>query len=358
MPELPEVETVRKGLLPLVGSQVVGAEVLRGRSVRHQAGGREAFGQLIVGKTITEVARRGKFLWFPLIDDADGVAGEVAIGAADALPHQALIAHLGMSGQLRLSTGSGDVTIADGGAADGSAVELAQGTSAAPGPSTQFDEPDHPHLRVRLLLETPAGRTVPLDFIDQRTFGYLAVVKLIPTADGLAGGLGTTKALIPDRVSHIGRDILDDNLSIPQVAAKLQTKKSEIKRLLLDQTIVSGIGNIYADEALWQAKLHPTTIAASLTLAQITELLQAANRVVSASLSAGGTSFDSLYVDVFGAAGEYGNSLAVYGRADQPCPHCGTAIERHKFMNRSSYLCPTCQPSLPGMRYQARERER
>jgi len=340
MPELPEVETVRRGLVPLIGSRVVDAEVFRTRSVRHQDGGRDGFRQAILGGTITEVARRGKFLWLPLADSPDdAVAG---VGRLPAAPWElkpeirmALLAHLGMSGQLRLPSGVSDD------AGSGVGLEPAGETI-----QTGTEVMAQPHLRVRLLLENEAGEVVPLDFIDQRTFGYLAVVELIPTGDGLPGGTGTDQPLIPNRVSHIGRDILDPYFDFDQAAKHLQTKKSEIKRLLLDQTIVSGIGNIYADEALWQAQVHPGTKAQSLDLTQIADILQAAKTVITSSLQAGGTSFDSLYVNVNGASGAFSNSLAAYGRADKPCPRCGTNIARLRFMNRSSYYCPSCQAAI------------
>jgi len=333
---------VRRGLVPLVGSRVVAVEVLRDRSVRHQAGGAAAFAAALMGQSVLEVARRGKFLWLPLGSPDDSAdAGECGCVEFASVPRQALLAHLGMSGQLRLP-------ISSPGTAGHSVADLAQLAAPADAANvsgvTPHDRPDqHPHLRVRVELETPTGVTQPLEFIDQRTFGYLAVVPLLPTPDGAPGGTGTRLPLLPDRVQHIGRDLLDPACNAADAARRLKTKKSAIKRLLLDQTIVSGIGNIYADEALWQAKIHPELPANTLTSQQLMDIIDAAKQVIGNSLQAGGTSFDSLYVDVAGNPGEYENSLVVYGRENLPCLRCGSAIIRRKFMNRSSFYCATCQ---------------
>jgi formamidopyrimidine-DNA glycosylase len=297
MPELPEVETVRRGLIPIVGSQITGVSVFRDRSVRHQVDGAAGFIAALDGAILNEVVRRGKFLWFPYYQPDPGTVNS----------QKALVAHLGMSGQLLIAQGN------------------------------------ETHLRVRLNLQLPNGQTKPLDFYDQRTFGYLVCSDLVPTNDGLPGGIGTEAGLVPTRVAHIGRDVLDPSFSPPSAAEALQEKRSEIKRLLLDQTIVAGIGNIYADEALWRARVHPLTKANTLSLWQIESILSAAAEVINEALGAGGTSFDRLYVNVNGESGSFSDSLAVYGQTGKLCPRCADIIERISFMNRSSHFCGTCQ---------------
>jgi formamidopyrimidine-DNA glycosylase len=292
MPELPEVETIRQGLLPLIGSTITKAEVFRERSVRMHDGGAETFPKDIHSFSITAAVRRGKFLWLMLNGDV------------------ALLIHLGMSGQLRYWDNQ--------------------------------PEP-HPHLRVRFNLQLPDGAATGLDFIDQRTFGHLAIVGLVPTLDGKAGGEGSPAPIIPKPAAHIARDVLDPNLNLKSVTAKIQTKNTEIKRVLLDQTVLSGIGNIYADEALWQAKIHPQTIAASLSTRQINKLIKASQEIIAKSLIAGGTSFDALYVNVNGESGTNSDNLNVYSRENEPCPRCGRPIVRITFMNRSSHICKNCQ---------------
>ncbi|MCL1800289.1 MAG: bifunctional DNA-formamidopyrimidine glycosylase/DNA-(apurinic or apyrimidinic site) lyase [Promicromonosporaceae bacterium] len=304
MPELPEVETVRRGLEPLIGAGIVGVQVLRDRSVRGQVGGPPAFRAELIGRRITGVARRGKFLWFPLNDV--GTSG---------LPESALVAHLGMSGQLIL-------IIDDDG--DPPAVL-------------------NPHLRVEIGFTLANGVPARLDFIDQRTFGYLKVEELGPTPDGLPGGEGSGDALLPESVRHIARDIMDPNLDIHLLGQQLTKRNSEIKRLLMDQSRISGIGNIYADEALWRAQVNPASRANTLKAAQVGEVLLAARAIESESIAAGGTSFDSLYVNASGVAGDFQHSLEVYGRADEPCSRCGTPIKKVTLMNRGTHFCPACQ---------------
>lgn len=321
MPELPEVETVRDGLARhVLGRQVTGVEVRRHSSVRRHDGGPDDFVGRLAGRRLAAAVRRGKYLWL-LLDDAG--SGE------------ALLAHLGMSGQLLVRhPGSG---------------------------------PDHPHLRARLHLAPaapspgravsatpspgptplgPAGAEGPvlLDFIDQRTFGHLSVTDLVPTADGGPGGHGSLLAALPTPVAHIARDPLDPALDETALVAALRRRRTQVKRALLDQTLVSGIGNIYADESLWRAGLHGDRPTAALRPAQAGVLLGAVREVLSEALAAGGTSFDALYVGVDGAPGYFERSLAVYGRAGVPCPRCGGPVRRESFMNRSSYFCRRCQP--------------
>ena len=313
MPELPEVETVRDGLARLVvGARVTGVEVRRDYSVRRHDGGPESFANRLEGATLVAAARRGKYLWLPTARPG-GTDGAVGAGAAG----PALLAHLGMSGQLLVRDGRNPW--------------------------------EHPHLRVRLHLDgAPSGATA-LDFVDQRTFGHLAVVDLVPTSDGAAGGFGADHPALPAPVAHIARDLLDPVLAPgtpgrAAVVAALRRRRTEVKRALLDQTLVSGVGNIYADEALWRAGLHYARATDTLRPIQVTRLLDAAEAVMREALVVGGTSFDALYVNVNGESGYFARGLNAYGREGEPCPRCGTPIRRDAFMNRSSFWCPRCQP--------------
>lgn len=304
MPELPEVETVRAGLAAhVLGRRIADVAVLRDYSIRHQRGGVSELADFVTNTTITEVARRGKFMW--LVLDRG-----VATGGQD--PAFAVLVHLGMSGQLRIN---------------------------------DIDTSASAHTRVRLALTTGSQRDEPvlLDFVDQRTFGYIAAVPLVPTEDGRAGGVGTAAALVPDRAAHIARDLLDPALDLDQTVQNIRAKRSAIKRVLLDQRVVAGVGNIYADEALWRARLHGERSANTLSRAKVLEVLQSAQDVMADALEQGGTSFDSLYVNVNGESGYFSRSLAVYGRVGRPCLNCQTPIARAAFANRSSHYCPRCQ---------------
>lgn len=317
MPELPEVETIRIGLEKfLPGMQISEVNVLRPQSIRKQLGGSEAFNQKLVGATFGQPSRRGKFLWVPIQNQTEQ-------------PTQALVVHLAMSGQLRVF-GESDT-----------------GESRNQGESDGIETP-HRHTRVILQGHDQDGRAQSLHFIDQRVFGHLTVVDLIPTADGLAGGKGSAAATVPTGVDHIARDLLDPALK-PQTPAyqvllkRIKQSKSGIKRILLDQRVVSGIGNIYADEALWRARVNYARAANGISLKKLDELLQAATGVMSEAVKVGGTSFDALYVNVNGESGYFSRSLHVYGRQGQPCDRCGTLIVRESFMNRGSHFCPRCQ---------------
>ena len=284
MPELPEVEVVRRGLERWVAGRTVAAvEVHHPRAVRRHLEGAEHFVAALTGRTLTAAHRRGKYLWLPLAE-ADGTPAG-----------QALVAHLGMSGQLLVEKPA---------------------------------QPDETHLRARFTF-TDGGRE--LRFVDQRTFGGLAVEE----ADG---------EQIPSRLAHIAIDPLDDSFDTDGFSAALRRRRTEVKRALLDQTLIGGVGNIYADESLWRARLHGNRPSDRLTRAQVADLLEGVRDVLTESLAQGGTSFDSLYVDVNGQSGYFSRFLAVYGQADRPCPRCGTPIVRESFMNRSSYSCPQCQP--------------
>ncbi|WP_298458122.1 bifunctional DNA-formamidopyrimidine glycosylase/DNA-(apurinic or apyrimidinic site) lyase [uncultured Cellulomonas sp.] len=303
MPELPEVETVRDGLARhVLGRVVEHVEVLRDYSVRRQVGGPGAFVGWVTGRRLEAAVRRGKYLWL-LLDagEPDGRGGDVR--------DSALMAHLGMSGQLLVRAPGSEPVVA-------------------------------PHLRVRLTLDDGGH----LDFVDQRTFGHLAVTDLVPTDDGAPGGLGSPVAALPEPARHIARDLLDPALDRPALVAAVRRKRTGIKRALLDQTLVSGIGNIYADEALWRARLHYARPTDTLRRGEVERVLDAATQVMTQALAAGGTSFDALYVNVNGASGYFDRSLAVYGQAGRACSRCGTLVRRDEFMNRSAFTCPMCQP--------------
>lgn len=327
MPELPEVEVVRRGLARWVsGRRIEAVDVPDPRSIRRHTLGVEDFRGNLVGARITDAVRRGKFLWLPLAadNDDDGMLGsEGSAGcpeAGQAGPPVALMAHLGMSGQLLVEDEA---------------------------------QPDEKHLKVRLRLSSvPGAGDMPseLRFVDQRIFGGLFVTSMIPTPDGEPGGLGEKACpLVPVEAAHIARDPLDPAFSFEDFYRRLRARRTGVKRALLDQTLVSGIGNIYADESLWAAKLHFARATDTLRRNEASRLLDACRDVMSRALEAGGTSFDSLYVNVNGASGYFARSLNAYGRERQACLRCAesgldSSIRRDTFMNRSSYTCPRCQP--------------
>ncbi|WP_438352734.1 bifunctional DNA-formamidopyrimidine glycosylase/DNA-(apurinic or apyrimidinic site) lyase [Microbacterium sp. CJ88] len=298
MPELPEVEVVRAGLQPAVaGATVLGVTVLDERALIRHSGSGAQFEQALTGRRLTGAARRGKFLWLPL--DEPG-----------AQPVHAVVGHLGMSGQLLLR---------------------------APG------APAERHERVRIDIAHPVHGELAVVFADQRTFGSLAIDPLVATPDGAPGGWGTDAASVPGQVAHIARDPLDAAFDERRFRAALAAKNSAVKRVLLDQSTVSGIGNIYADEALWAARVHPETVAATLSTRTVHRILAEVRAVLDRALAEGGTSFDAQYVNVNGQAGYFAHSLNAYGRTGQPCGRCGRPIVRVSFMNRSSHYCPHCQ---------------
>ena len=283
MPELPEVEVVRRGLERWVsGRRVSEVAVLHPRSVRRHIAGATDFAARLSGCRVADVRRRGKYLWLPL---------EAGVGELDF----AVLAHLGMSGQLLVQPA---------------------------------DAPDERHLRIRVSFGDALD--TELRFVDQRTFGGLSLHPL--TMDGL-----------PDVIAHIARDPLDPAFDESAFGAALRSKRTTVKRALLDQSLISGVGNIYADEALWRSRLHYDRPTATLTRPKVSELLGHVREVMRAALEEGGTSFDSLYVNVNGESGYFDRSLDAYGREDEPCRRCGTAMRRRPWMNRSSYFCPRCQ---------------
>ncbi|MGV9313151.1 bifunctional DNA-formamidopyrimidine glycosylase/DNA-(apurinic or apyrimidinic site) lyase [Streptomyces sp. NPDC003691] len=279
MPELPEVEVVRRGLLRWVtGRTVAEAQVLHPRAVRRHPAGAVDFTARLTGQSLGPACRRGKYLWFPL-----GGTGTSLLG------------HLGMSGQLLVQP---------------------EGT------------PDERHLRIRVRFDDAIG--TELRFVDQRTFGGLSVHD--DTPEGL-----------PGTIAHIARDPLDAAFDEAAFLTALRLRRTTVKRALLDQSLISGVGNIYADEALWRARLHYDRPTATLPRTRAAELLGHVRDVMTAALAEGGTSFDSLYVNVNGESGYFDRSLDAYGREEEPCRRCGAPIRRRPWMNRSSYFCPRCQ---------------
>ncbi|PRI11682.1 bifunctional DNA-formamidopyrimidine glycosylase/DNA-(apurinic or apyrimidinic site) lyase [Leucobacter massiliensis] len=313
MPELPEVEVVRAGLAPAVaGARVIAAEVRDPRALKRHvplgADGAAAddglgghgvtltaeaglfrsadFERRVTGIRLAAPERRGKFLWIPLAEEAAGTA---------------LLAHLGMSGQLLLRS---------------------------------LDAPDDRHVRVRLWIEHPAHGELRLDFADQRLFGSLALDALRPAAGG---------GWVPGQAAHIARDPLDAAFDDLAFVTALRSRSTAVKALLLDQSLISGVGNIYADEALWRARLHPATPGLRIGPRKAHELLQRVREVFAQALAEGGTSFDAQYVNVNGQAGYFAHSLNAYGRTGEACPRCGEPIRRIPFAGRSSHFCPRCQ---------------
>lgn len=274
MPELPEVEVVRRGLADHVqGRMILAAAALHPRAVRHNPSL-----EGLLGRRVEGVDRRGKFLWLRLDDGT------------------ALLVHLGMSGQMLIK---------------------------------DPDAPSHIHLRARAVLDSG----YELWFVDQRTFGYWWVTSMAPSHG----------VMVPAPVTHIARDLLDPDLDLEELARAIKAKRTEIKRVLLNQEIVSGIGNIYADEMLWAARIHGRQLAHRLRLGRIVELLQQGQVVMTRALAQGGTSFDALYVNVNGESGYFDVSLNAYGQQGKPCSRCGTEIVREEFANRGSHFCPQCQ---------------
>ncbi len=273
MPELPEVETVRRGL----SSNVVGKK-FKDIEVRHErATSKNSIAPInsLKGAKVLAVKRRGKFMWFELNRP------------------EVLVAHLGMSGQFLIQ------------------------------PKRAQDEK---HLRVRFALKDGELR-----FIDQRTFGWLSVETL---QDG-----------VPTSASHIALDPFDPQFDLAKAVELFKSKRTQVKKALLDQEVISGVGNIYADESLWRAKIHPETRIEKLTKTKVELLLTKAKEVMAEALDQGGTSFDDLYINVNGESGYFDRSLAVYGQEGEPCPRCGAGIRRISFSNRSSHFCPKCQPT-------------
>jgi formamidopyrimidine-DNA glycosylase len=292
VPELPEVEVVRAGLAPAVtDATVASVTVYDERSLRRHGGPSEDFVDRLTGRRMLAPERRGKFLWIPLTP----VVEPVETG-------EALVVHLGMSGQVLLRDRDTDDSL----------------------------------TRVRLELEHPDHGALRLNFVDQRIFGSMTLDRLVPTPDH-------PLQLVPSSVAHIARDPMDGLFDERRFFSLLARKNTTIKRALLDQTLVSGIGNIYADEALWGARVHYEQPTATLSRAKGKLLLSEVRGVLAQALAEGGTSFDTQYLNVNGVSGYFAHSLKVYGQQGKPCPRCGRPVVREQFMNRGSHFCPFCQ---------------
>ena len=287
MPELPEVETVRAGLAEfMTGATIDAVEIFDARSLKRHRPGPTDFVKTLTGAKIRSVIRRGKFLWMPL--DTEPLA---------------LVGHLGMSGQMLVRT---------------------------PG-----FEPDK-LTRVILHFTDPGGKEFQMRFVDQRIFGSLAIDELVSTNDA-------TDQTIPTTAAHIARDPLDQHFDEKSVIEKLRKRSAGIKKILLDQQLMSGVGNIYADEALWRAKLHFDQPSNTLSVAKIKELIAHVTEILAAAVKVGGTSFDEQYKNVNGESGYFEILLNAYGMTGRPCNRCGKPIRRESWMNRGSHFCPTCQ---------------
>ncbi|MEO0023752.1 MAG: hypothetical protein RL196_193 [Actinomycetota bacterium] len=328
LPELPEVETVRAGLAPALSNAVIkSVEIFDVRSLkRHQAGPAD-FVQTLVGARILAVVRRGKFLWLPLQLAGDSNPAETSL---------ALVGHLGMSGQmlLRLPGAEPDkcnrVTMVVQAAGP---AQLSNGDAFSGGGFA-------------------AGELIEFRFIDQRIFGSLAIDRLMNTTDAGPGGYQNEFAptsspwwlnRLPETAAHISRDALDPAFDVKALVKRLSTKQTGIKRALLDQQLISGVGNIYADEALWATKLHYDQTASSISAAKVNELYQNVVSILRAAVAQGGTSFDDQYKNVNGESGYFSVSLNAYGQTGQPCNRCGAHIKREQWANRGSHFCPRCQ---------------
>ena len=289
MPELPEVEVVRRGLEEhLRGGIIHDVHVRHPRAVRAQPGGAAELVALLDGARIQSIERRGKYMW--LVLDSG----------------RALFVHLGMSGQMLIHEAA-DTAL--------------------------------PTTHVRIAARVAAGeRELVLSFVDQRTFGQWQVTQMVADPHGSFAG-------VPVPFAHIAPDPCEEVFDPVAVARRLRAKKTDVKRALLDQTLVSGIGNIYADEALWAAGVAPGRRTRGMRQRDAVAVLEQAEAVMRRALAQGGTSFDSLYVNVNGASGYFARSLNAYGRAGEPCPRCGEPIVRVQWTNRSSHFCPQCQPS-------------
>ena len=301
MPELPEVETVRAGLAKSITNASVTEVVIHdSRSIKRHLSGEADFTSKLVGRKVLDVVRRGKFLWLPLSGDSS-----------------ALVGHLGMSGQMLIRT---------------------------------HDHPEDKLNRVTIKFDTKTIRGLELRFVDQRIFGSLAIDPLVVTPDGKQGGFSAGKNSnkawqnqISQSAAHIARDPLDELFDQEHVVSKMRSKRTSIKRALLDQNLVSGIGNIYADESLWLAKLHFDRQADGISKAKLRELMGIVRDVLERATAQGGTSFDEQYKNVNGEAGYFSQELYAYGQTGKPCARCQTPIRRQAWANRGSHFCPKCQ---------------
>ena len=296
MPELPEVETVRAGLAShVIGALVNEIEVHDSRSLKRNFSGLDGFVNELTGERLQGVIRRGKFLWLPLTAT------------------RAVVCHLGMSGQVLVR-------------------------------SKEFG--DDKLTRITLRLVKPTGEEIEMRFVDQRLFGGMQIDDLLETGEGVPAGHfpeGEASSMIPVSVSHIARDPLDPNFDAGLVVSKMRKRSSGIKRVLLDQNLMSGIGNIYADETLWRTRLNYDRPASIISAKKLNDVIEVAKDVLDEAVERGGTSFDEQYKNVNGESGYFSQDLNAYSRAGLPCQRCGSAIKREAWANRSSYFCPKCQ---------------
>ena len=308
MPELPEVEVVRLGLAPAVtGASVDSVTVFDERSLRRHPGPSEDFIERLTGAELAAPSRRGKFLWMPLAETSADPTSQApsALASRDRWPDRhsssALVVHLGMSGQVLLRDRNTEDRL----------------------------------TRIRIELTHPEHGPVRLNFVDQRIFGSMAIDDLV--AANVAG------ERIPRSVAHIARDPIDPHFDDRRFLAALRGRRTAIKRAMLDQTLISGIGNIYVDEALWAARIHPEQPTNTLSRPKAVALLAEVRTVLAKALAEGGTSFDAQYLNVNGESGYFSHSLNAYGQQGNPCPRCGRPLVREQFMNRGSHFCPQCQ---------------
>ena len=292
MPELPEAETVRRGLaLTILNSEIRDIEILDARCLKKHPGGPQDFVDVMLGRSFKAAVRRGKFIWLPL--DIDGFA---------------MVMHLGMSGQALVRT---------------------------------LDYEPEPQVRLQMNLENG----LQFRFSDQRLFGSLMVDQLEPV-DGISSGYSPEtgdQSLIPSSAAHIARDPLDSEFDLDYVKQKIKNRSAGIKHVLLDQQLVSGIGNIYADESLWRARLHYNQPANSISSRKLTELFAHVREVLAEAVEQGGTSFDQQYKNINGQSGYFSQKLNAYGQTGKPCNRCGRLIVRKSWENRGSHFCPSCQ---------------
>ena len=314
MPELPEVEVVRRGLAEhLVGAVIAAVRVDDARVLRRHRIAAEPMppGELarqLMGMRVTAVERRGKFLWLPLVTaHAARLAAAGSVGVANAAC-SALTAHLGMTGQMLVHV-----------------VHT---------PAAFVPPPLPPHLRAELLFRRSADVSEALSFVDQRLFGWIAAERLVNDGRG---------RLVPRDVVSSAPDPMEPAFDEDAVVARMRRSRATVKALLLDQRLVSGIGNIYADEALWRARVRWSRPGRSVSGRRLHALVAAVREVFADALAQGGTSFDRTYVNVDGEPGYFTRSLAVYGRPGLPCPRCGATIRRARFANRSAFFCPLCE---------------
>lgn len=328
MPELPEVESVRVGVHDwTAGARITGAEVIDPRILGTTSARRiapaavDGFITAVTGRRIIGAERRGKFMWLSLAEEPalSGPGGLSQPGGPDSsgpAPELSLLIHLGMSGQLRIH---------------------------------RADDPIHRHTRAILRLDRDdrlnrddrddrgnGGSGEPaweLRFVDQRIFGHLGVQPLVHAYG----------RLVPASATHIAADPLEPAFELGLTITALERKRTAIKSALLDQTLVSGIGNIYADEALFRAGVHPLATPARTRRSRLAAVLESATSVMGDALEVGGTSFDALYVNVNGESGYFDRALLVYGRGGQECVRCGTEIQRLTVGGRTSHFCPVCQ---------------